>query len=316
MTTATRLRLGPWIGAVALAEAIGMTAAAGASALAATVVPAGDLATGFGLTVTGGLVEGAALGLLPAIVLRRWRSGFRSLWWAISTIVVAGIGWTVASLPATLSESTDSSEPTLGLVLTGALALGFVMGGVLGAAQSPAFRDVAVRPLAWIGVSIAAWTPGMLLIFAGATLPDASWAPGAIVVTGTVTGLVAGAVIGAVSGLLFPALDGRSASGDIVLRVLESRGHRLMSARLVGLTVTGRRSGREFVFPVSYREEAGALLVTPGGSERKTWWRNLVGGAPVRVLLRGSWRDGRAVVEPRPRADPLVRISLGESPAP
>ncbi|HET6547004.1 MAG TPA: nitroreductase/quinone reductase family protein [Solirubrobacter sp.] len=66
--------------------------------------------------------------------------------------------------------------------------------------------------------------------------------------------------------------------------------------RLLLLTYTGRRSGREYTIPVSYVERDGGVLIQPSKPERKRWWRNLRGaGAPVRVVLRGTERTGHAV---------------------
>ena len=180
-TSADRFPLLRWVAATTAAETIGMTAAATASVIAGRVVadassPAG-IAASLAIIVAGGLIEGAALGLLPARVLHRWRAPFRSRWWFVATLLVAG--------------------------------LGLVMGALLGAAQAPAFRAAVGRPGRWVAVSTIAWTPTMVVMFGGATLPDASWSPAAIILTGVVTGVAAGAVLGLVTGVLMPMLDGR-----------------------------------------------------------------------------------------------------------
>jgi hypothetical protein len=53
------------------------------------------------------------------------------------------------------------------------------------------------------------------------------------------------------------------------------------------LTVTGRGSGTERTFPVRYAESGGDLFVYVGVSPEKRWWRNVVGGAPARIVLGG-----------------------------
>ena len=53
---------------------------------------------------------------------------------------------------------------------------------------------------------------------------------------------------------------------------------------------TGNRSGRVYTTPVAYVREGATVYVTTGDR----WWRNLVGGAPVRVRLAGVWREARA----------------------
>jgi membrane protease YdiL (CAAX protease family) len=64
---------------------------------------------------------------------------------------------------------------------------------------------------------------------------------------------------------------------------------------LMLLTVRGRRSGRQIEFPVQYAVGETAVWVYPGHPETKSWWRNLEGGAPVRVHLRGRDLDASAV---------------------
>ena len=82
--------------------------------------------------------------------------------------------------------------------------------------------------------------------------------------------------------------------------LLRSRLHFLASGGLMLLTVTGRRSGRRFSFPVGYqRESGGALTVMVSEARKKQWWRNLREPAPVEILLRGRPRSGKGeLVEP------------------
>ena len=77
-------------------------------------------------------------------------------------------------------------------------------------------------------------------------------------------------------------------------RLLRSRLHPLVSDSLLLITFTGRRSGREYTTPVGYEQLDGTLYVT--SQTDRTWWRNLRGGAPVTVHLRGERREGRAEV--------------------
>lgn len=73
--------------------------------------------------------------------------------------------------------------------------------------------------------------------------------------------------------------------------VLRSPAHALMSGRYCLLELTGRVSGRRYRVPVAYVEDGGALLV----STDSAWWRNLDGGRPFAVRLRG--RRGTATAE-------------------
>jgi deazaflavin-dependent oxidoreductase (nitroreductase family) len=85
--------------------------------------------------------------------------------------------------------------------------------------------------------------------------------------------------------------------GDARMRVLlASPWHRRHSHDTLVLEVTGRRSGKHYRLPVSYVEDGGDLLVFVDEAEARLWWRNLRGGATVRVLLRGRWQPARADV--------------------
>ncbi len=53
------------------------------------------------------------------------------------------------------------------------------------------------------------------------------------------------------------------------------------------VTCSGRRSGRSFTLPLRYAQVGSGLWIYPARPDRKTWWRNLEGGVPVTVRLRG-----------------------------
>ncbi len=59
--------------------------------------------------------------------------------------------------------------------------------------------------------------------------------------------------------------------------------HRVVSGRLLIVTVRGRRPGTVYRIPVGYVEVDGRILVGTGGR----WYRNLRGGEPVELLVRG-----------------------------
>jgi deazaflavin-dependent oxidoreductase (nitroreductase family) len=82
----------------------------------------------------------------------------------------------------------------------------------------------------------------------------------------------------------------------VVRAVLRSPAHRLLSGSVMLLTYTGRRTGRRRTIPVMYARGGGTLLVNVGMSERKRWWRNLRGGAPVEVLVQRRAHRGAAEV--------------------
>jgi deazaflavin-dependent oxidoreductase (nitroreductase family) len=78
--------------------------------------------------------------------------------------------------------------------------------------------------------------------------------------------------------------------------LLRSPLHRVVSGQLALVTYTGRQSGKRRTHPVMYAEHEGGLTVHVARAGEKVWWRNLRGGAPIRVRLRGRELHGRAEV--------------------
>jgi len=68
----------------------------------------------------------------------------------------------------------------------------------------------------------------------------------------------------------------------------------MLSKGTMLVTVTGRRSGRSISTPTNYLQDKNTLWVVSW--RERTWWRNLRGGAPVKVLLAGKIIDGRGLV--------------------
>jgi deazaflavin-dependent oxidoreductase (nitroreductase family) len=81
----------------------------------------------------------------------------------------------------------------------------------------------------------------------------------------------------------------------VVLALLGSPLHRLLSRDVLVLDYRGRRSGRRYRLPLSYVGDGDRLYLCtrPEGSR---WWRNLRGGADVEILVRGRRRPARARV--------------------
>ncbi len=300
-TTGSALRqpsLPGWVRACSVAEAIGMTAAATAALVATRLVDGGHPAwLALGVVVAGGLVEGTALGVLQGGALRPWLDARRRRRWATATVLVAGVGWAAASAPATLADPGGAaSEPPWTVVLAGAAALGVAMGAVLGAAQAWALRGAVSHPWRWVAASAVGWAPAMTVIFAGATAPSSTLSLPASVVLGATTGALAGLLLGLVTGWFLPSLTGTAASGRVVLAVLASPAHRVLPRSLIGLRMTGARTGRRLELPVQYAAGTRGLVVVPGRPDRKRWWRNLISVPEVEVLRDGTWQRADAVV--------------------
>lgn len=72
--------------------------------------------------------------------------------------------------------------------------------------------------------------------------------------------------------------------------ILRSPFHGAISDKILLITFTGRKSGKEYSTPVSYTRHNGELLVFTHGA----WWRNLRGGATVKVRVQGKELQGLA----------------------
>ncbi len=88
----------------------------------------------------------------------------------------------------------------------------------------------------------------------------------------------------------------RPQGNPVVLAVLRSPAHRVLSGMVIELRYTGRRSGRPYVLPVQYARSGDRLVVVPQAAESKMWWRNFWTERPVTVRLAGQLRDGSARV--------------------
>lgn len=76
----------------------------------------------------------------------------------------------------------------------------------------------------------------------------------------------------------------------IVAGILRSPLHGGMSKSVMLLSYRGRRSGRIFTTPISYVRDGKDLLAV--ASRDHAWWKDLRGGAPVRVRVRGRESRG------------------------
>ena len=285
-----------WVLACAVAETVGMATAAAAARLGQDVSDRGGAGArwlALAVVVAGGLVEGTALGALQGGVLaRRWPALRRTRYLAM-TVLVAGLGWAGASAPGALAGKDSGGGPPVDLMVLGGLGLGLVMGPLLGAAQATALRGVVGHPWRWVAANVAAWPFAMAVIFAGASSAGSDWSTLAVTGYGAVTGLLAGSVLGVVTSAWLPSLDGQPVPNRLALALVAGR-HLGMHRRLVGLAITGRRTGLVMQFPVQYAAHDGALVVVPGHAEHKHWWRNLSSDDSVLWVLDGAgWHTGR-----------------------
>ncbi len=100
----------------------------------------------------------------------------------------------------------------------------------------------------------------------------------------------------------------------LVLWLLRSPLHRLADKQTIAITITGRKSGKRYTFPVSYVRDGETLLVI--SQKDRTWWKNLRNGTPVAVLLQGRRLQarGETFTDTAMAANILLRI-LQQVPA-
>jgi len=77
--------------------------------------------------------------------------------------------------------------------------------------------------------------------------------------------------------------------------VLRSPFHGLLSNAMMLITVTGRKTGKEYTTPVNYYRQGDYLWVM--SSRDRQWWRNLKDGAEVSLLLKRKPVQGFAEAE-------------------
>src|SRR5689334_501857 len=93
-----------------------------------------------------------------------------------------------------------------------------------------------------------------------------------------------------------PPRSVRTFINTVVSAILRSHWHGVRSYKLMLITFTGRKSGKQFTTPVRYVQQGETLQV--GIPVEYFWWKNLLGEAAVHVLLRGEMRTGIAEVLP------------------
>lgn len=83
-------------------------------------------------------------------------------------------------------------------------------------------------------------------------------------------------------------------ANPLAMWLLRSPLHFLMSNKVMLITVIGRKTGKRYTTPVQYGQQANTLFVITTASYQ--WWKNLQGGAQVKLILQGQEVDGFAEV--------------------
>ena len=88
--------------------------------------------------------------------------------------------------------------------------------------------------------------------------------------------------------------------------VLRSPAHGMVSKTVLLISFTGRKSGKTYSTPVDYSQDGDQVTVfTHSG-----WWKNLRGGAPVTLCIRG--RELQGLAEPVSEDKGSVAAGLAE----
>lgn len=88
--------------------------------------------------------------------------------------------------------------------------------------------------------------------------------------------------------------------------ILRSPLHPVMCRRFLVLSFYGRKTGRRYELPLSYRRRNGEVIMTTDSG----WWRNLQGVRPVQLWLAGHRVKGTgwAVTDDAATADALREL--------
>jgi hypothetical protein len=102
-------------------------------------------------------------------------------------------------------------------------------------------------------------------------------------------------------------------AGNVVMRRLLSLPFPTpLSARLMLLTVTGRRTGKVYRQPISYVRN-GETLLTPGGGR---WKLNLEPGRPVSLRIRGKDQPATpTIISDLDEVERLLTVIVAGNPA-
>jgi deazaflavin-dependent oxidoreductase (nitroreductase family) len=84
--------------------------------------------------------------------------------------------------------------------------------------------------------------------------------------------------------------------------LLRSPLHGLMSGSVLLITFVGRKSGKRYTTSITYLREGDTVLMTTDSP----WWKNLRGGAPVTLLIKG--REYTGVAEAITDETEVVRV--------
>ncbi len=88
--------------------------------------------------------------------------------------------------------------------------------------------------------------------------------------------------------------------------VLRSPVHGIVDKTVLLISFTGRKSGKTYTTPVDYSQDGDRVTIFTHAD----WWKNLRGGAPVTLRIRG--RELQGLAEPIVEDKPAIAAGLIE----
>jgi len=78
-----------------------------------------------------------------------------------------------------------------------------------------------------------------------------------------------------------------SRMNPLILGILRSPLHWILSPGLMQVEITGRRTGRAYAIPVGYYRTGDVVLVMVSDAPSRSWWRNFLEPAKASLLIKG-----------------------------
>jgi hypothetical protein len=206
-----------WLAACTLGELVGFGAAA-LFALGALTTVGLDPVTPFeraGLVAwmaLAGVFEGAVLGTMQWLALRRIFPRLSARGFVGATVTVAALGWTLGMLPAALAppdSSAGPAEPSFFFVIAASVVFGAMAGALFGFAQWLAVRSHARSASRWIGANALGWALGLPWSFAAGALGDLGVSVPLAVAIAVAGGALMGASVAVATGLALRRIEPR-----------------------------------------------------------------------------------------------------------
>lgn len=192
-----------WVGASAGGELVGLPLAAliVSTAIGNSVGGAGSRLLAAGALA--GIVNGAMVGGLQWLALRRTVQQLSGWRWTLATALGSALLW---ALGMSMRSSPHLEQGNDEAVLGAMLLMGLLTGTALGGAQWLVLRRLLHQAGWWAPASILAWLQGLVVLLGGASLIQAGIPLWNLLLVSGVTGLVVGSLVGIITGVVLVGL--------------------------------------------------------------------------------------------------------------